>query len=164
MNIIASIITVILSYACGRLFGMGDADKPSIKHDGRRFAYRAALIGAVCAFVWWRTEWQWWNALLTWAACGCALSIGVRFGFNTSRNVDKFYISAGNSYDLFYIRAITGRTRAALKASHQDWYNTNDMGYAEDVHRAGEMATTWEGAFTAVCLVAECIIQYQLLQ
>lgn len=164
MNLAASITIVGLSYVLGRLFGINDGRKPTVEHDGRRFAYRAAIIIAVCALLWWRTDWQWWHVLTTAIASGFTMSIGIRLGHNGEKNIHRCYISAGNNYDIIALHLVTWRTFRQLRAGHQLWYNTNDFGYRSDVHRAGAMLFRFEIIMAAICLLVEIIAQQRLAQ
>lgn len=163
-------VIVFLSWAAGMYwFGPSDAAKriKGIKHDGRRFAYRGAMVAAVCGLIWWATSWPLASAILTLLASGFAMSIGVRVGFNLAAGVDWRYLGNTSIDDvMFMLVFLPGKipARVGMVNNHRDYHRKiaidatkADSDYLlsvrELVHRCGFRRTIVE-ALAAIILVA----------
>lgn len=154
INVIIPSVIVFLSCAAGMYWlGPSDAEKriKGIKHDGRRFAYRGAMVAAVCGLIWWATSWPLASAILTLLASGFAMSIGVRVGFNAAAGLDWRYLGSTSADDRWWIRMLA--IDDDQWQYHTKWYNKDFCGYAKEVHRAGAIRTLVE-ALAALILVA----------
>lgn len=139
---LAFVFTVVfLSYCAGRLMGQHDATKPAIKHDGRRFVIRALIVGAVCSFPVWYSTFPWYQGLMTWVAAGAVMSIGVRWGWNLARNLDRNYLGVTSRDDRWFVHRFA--MRCWNPELHAHWYNDGGL-YRENVHRAGAFRTLLE--------------------
>lgn len=170
INVIIPSVIVFLSWAAGMYwFGPSDETKriKGIKHDGRRFAYRGAMVAAVCGLIWWATSWPLASAILTLLASGFSMSIGVRVGFNLAAGVDWRYLGNTSIDDvMFMLLFMPGPIPARIENinDHADYHRKprEDAGYfAKDmhaatqalVHRCGYRRTLVE-ALAALILVA----------
>lgn len=170
INAIIPSVIVFLSWAAGMYwFGPSDAAKriKGIKHDGRRFAYRGAMVAAVCGLIWWATSWPLASAILTLLASGFAMSIGVRVGFNAAAGLDWRYLGNTSIDDvMFMLLFIPGPIplRLSLINNHNEYHKklTSDASNFDKaivatakgrVHRCGYRRTLFE-ALAAIILVA----------
>jgi hypothetical protein len=160
INILAVLVALLLSYVCGLAFGAHDATKPALKHDGRRSLYRGALIVAICGLAWLIVGWRWWHAATSVIGCVFMMSMGVRFGFNKRRPLHRFYMGSTVLYDLFFIQAVTGEDMYTLRDKHEEWYKDPANTYRDDVHRAGEIATTIEAGIAISNVLVVAVLEF----
>ena len=143
---LVAIVIIFLCYCAGRYWlGPSDAKKASIKHDGRRAAYRGGILALVLAFIVWRTTYGFGPAVLTWVSGCLAGSIGVRLGWNAARGLDWRYLGSTSADDRWWMRRM-GWWDSHIIKFHTNNYQTNLAGYRDDVHRAGLIRTIVEGA------------------
>ena len=180
INAIIPSVIVFLSWAAGMYwFGPSDAAKriKGIKHDGRRFAYRGAMVAAVCGLIWCATSWPLASAIMTLLASGFAMSIGVRVGFNLAAGVDWRYLGSTSVDDWWFVWRFYGagidwaerivrqnhhilytseRAIVVARIEGEPWLGSVRVvvaNYVHDVHRAGASRTLVE-ALAAIILVA----------
>ena len=155
INAIIPSVIVFLSWAAGMYwFGPSDAAKriKGIKHDGRRFVYRGAMVAAVCGLIWWATSWPISSAILTLLASGFAMSIGVRVGFNAAAGLDWRYLGSTSADDRWWIFVLALDPLGGDWSLHDNWYKRNLCGYAKEVHRAGLIRTLVEALLSLLLL------------
>lgn len=141
---LVALVIIFLCYCAGRYWlGPYDAKKASIKHDGRRAAYRGGILALVLAFIVWRTTYGVWPAALTWGVGCLAGSIGVRLGWNAARGLDWRYLGSTSADDRWFLKRVMGKRFDAN--GHYSLYE-EIYSYHDQVNRAGLIRTIVEGS------------------
>lgn len=152
-----ALVTIFLSYALGRLCGIGDAERILAKKEVPGKVWRVVAVVIWCAFGWWRMEWTVVELVLSTSASFCALLYGQRIGRNERMCLNWQFLSTDNWYEGSAL-ALFADINTPQQA-HVHYYGMAESRYRVRVHQAGFVLAFLESLVTLSAFAGFLLLQ-----